>query len=877
MRIRPPGSRDLRDPAHREWAMEIYQSVKQSVRDTIDTDYRGFPDSMIPPAEEMFCHMMRSIQPDIRIDPSALNDFEKFYEAMIPMLMRSETGATGPKVSTYVVLKKKTSLYSNRIFADWERLNSILLRYEGLLRKRWMKKSKEGRKKILLEAYPKIPTMHRPDFQVLRSQLHMPGAPPIKKDTNTHESFLIPMVNLEDLLKPTNLLLLFHSRGHNTPDMFAHADVRTQTHSSKNFNGENELPYTMFLTGRKTPDTYGQMVCQDNDNLYAIQSVQSGIGLRAPQGILVLEAQYKLLRFLVNCAESLLRDLPLDTPAPSIPKQLPLPAPASDTDWPSVAAAAAEAPYREPIQFNFSRLQALVSAKRSEAEDHIWALREDPGYFRDIVGDYNEHQPEVLLQSSRKRHPDHGKPPFWNRVLVSVVRDAYVRFILWDLAWQELKELENIRKRHGSRITTGRLLPPDYDEAFRHFQYLLSKMRDDPLKALQKGIFASPPLRNHYYLFGVDLSADEFRVDRRSNDDKDYFLWLVETLVYPAALQIFGVDNILEEMEYVTRNNTYSAGIPQKDRISAWVASNLSDLAVMSELDLQVAWHQPTIGLLHVLKHETVEKRFRERTMIMSTVEVVLKTLQVVDEGFPLAKFDYPSDKRRSAATTEKMRKAEENLDNFWKIVDGHCRGKTGKTLNDLLIGLLEPRKLERTPEWTQPTTPVTTQVTPKELETVVHDLSIVDIEEQTPESTHTTPAKVKVKTRAQAIDSEPTVNIPQVEPKPPITPKITVSKRAYNVLSLLFHNPMDDKLPGDIPWTDFLHALSSIGFAVERNHGSAWLFTPIQLPVDRPIIFHEPHPSSRIQIQIARRHGRRLERAYGWSSQTFVREGEVD
>jgi hypothetical protein len=207
-------------------------------------------------------------------------------------------------------------------------------------------------------------------------------------------------------------------------------------------------------------------------------------------------------------------------------------------------------------------------------------------------------------------------------------------------------------------------------------------MRDDPLEALQKGIFASPPLRNHYFSFGVDPSTDEFRVCRRSNDDKDYFLWSVETLVSPADLQIFGVDNILEEMEYVTRNNTYSVEVPQKDRISAWVASNLSDLAVMSELDLQVAWHQPTIGLVNVLKHETVEKRFVERTVILSTVEVASTTLRVVDAGFPLAKFDYPSDKRRSAATTEKMRKAEEHLVSgvSWMIIVELKRGRHSTT-----------------------------------------------------------------------------------------------------------------------------------------------------------------------------------------------------
>lgn len=239
-----------------------------------------------------------------------------------------------------------------------------------------------------------------------------------------------------------------------------------------------------------------------------------------------------------------------------------------------------------------------------------------------------------------------------------------------------------------------------------------------------------------------------------------------------------------------------------------------------------------------------------------------------------MAKFDYPSDKRRSAATTEKMRKAEGCLDNFWSIVDYHCERKTGKILHELLSGLLEYKELERTPEWVAPVAPVKTKAPP--IDALVNDLSILDIDSRTQESILPIPVKVKVKTRVQIIDSELTPETPQPAPEPQLTPKITVSKRAYNVLSHIFHNPMDDKPPGDIPWTDFLHALSSIGFAVEKQNGSAWLFTPIQIAVERPIIFHEPHPSSRISIHIARRHGRRLQRAYGWSSETFVREGDM-
>lgn len=57
----------------------------------------------------------------------------------------------------------------------------------------------------------------------------------------------------------------------------------------------------------------------------------------------------------------------------------------SETSLALLATVAAEAPYRLPASLNLTRLKAIVAAKRSAAEDHIWSLREDPGYFADVV------------------------------------------------------------------------------------------------------------------------------------------------------------------------------------------------------------------------------------------------------------------------------------------------------------------------------------------------------------------------------------------------------------------------------------------------------------------------------------------------------------
>jgi hypothetical protein len=55
--------------------------------------------------------------------------------------------------------------------------------------------------------------------------------------------------------------------------------------------------------------------------------------------------------------------------------------------------------------------------------------------------------------------------------------------------------------------------------------------------------------------------------------------------------------------------------------------------------------------------------------------------------------------------------------------------------------------------------------------------------------------------------------------------------------------------------------------------YGSVWTFSPTKLKVETSINFHEPHPNGKIPFTVARRHGRRLNRSYGWHGGMFVLE----
>ena len=71
--------------------------------------------------------------------------------------------------------------------------------------------------------------------------------------------------------------------------------------------------------------------------------------------------------------------------------------------------------------------------------------------------------------------------------------------------------------------------------------------------------------------------------------------------------------------------------------------------------------------------------------------------------------------------------------------------------------------------------------------------------------------------------------------------------------------------MQGEVPWNDFLYAMTSVGFGAMKLYGSVWQLQPTKLDVERSIQFHGLHPKGKVPFRIARKYGRRLNRTYGW------------
>lgn len=101
--------------------------------------------------------------------------------------------------------------------------------------------------------------------------------------------------------------------------------------------------------------------------------------------------------------------------------------------------------------------------------------------------------------------------------------------------------------------------------------------------------------------------------------------------------------------------------------------------------------------------------------------------------------------------------------------------------------------------------------------------------------------------------------------------PQMEVDQRTCKVFRTLFYNAEVSSMPAKIPRIDFLRAMAAMGFSVERLYGSVWISCPETNDLGQSIQSHESHLRSILPFITARRHGRGLNRAFGWTGNMFI------
>ncbi|KAH9208172.1 hypothetical protein DL95DRAFT_415000 [Leptodontidium sp. 2 PMI_412] len=190
----------------------------------------------------------------------------------------------------------------------------------------------------------------------------------------------------------------------------------------------------------------------------------------------------------------------------------------------------AEAPYCLPARLDFNRLKFLVNAKLLSVGDHIRCLREDPGHFADVLGDWSEHRQEKLLDMNGKRHPVLGEPLFWERVRVidNVVTDAYGGLVVWNIISEQLSHLATLQAKYSDSISPTKTLPPVYLKALLKFRYTLEQLKKGPILQLKTGVPASPYYRSTFVREPHVLGSNMIKLQSKTKTDQ--LMWLFSNL-----------------------------------------------------------------------------------------------------------------------------------------------------------------------------------------------------------------------------------------------------------------------------------------------------------------------------------------------------------
>ena len=791
-------------------------------------------------------------------------------------------------------LRSSAELALATLLSAWTQLRSIVAYHETTLNKRWLKKTVDQRKNVLLSAWPEIPEKTPPEFDMLRRKKTWKLKLGRSFETAEDRAARFPHINLEDLLHSDRLLRMISSRCREHPSKFTNTDRNSIEFGMRIgcLRPEHVLGYNIDLHGYET--TYGHITAWAQDPKGFFKYVL-GLQPEAGVGLMITQIQRDILQFLVRCSTILLHDICLDDlealdPKPSC-SQTSLSTNNHISETMSLAADALEAPYNVPDTYAFERLQSFADARFCEAQDHLLLLREDPGYFvEQILEQISETKEFVVIH----RHQLKQKLSQWgyDKAIASMLLQAYDDLFFWDTILRTVGELRAQSARYTTEIRPGCIVPEQYSAAFSQLTLLTDTIERSYASYTLQALLSAPSFAQCWDIVipaGTSgAAAIESVAFRRRPQTHDHLWWLLNNILDFAIdeEQYFDLPELLEEVGYVIIKDP-----SQNARLTSRLTRVISHLSVVAEIQRQLSLSTCNGKHCHDQSVDNFPKWADEN---LTWREELRQATESNDSDLGLARlvmdlkiYDHPSDRKRTAATTAKMRSAEAALDFFWEEVDRAILSKSGKTLKDLERGLLPQRDMERTPVWQEPArkTAPGTDYQPKAVLDTTYALALLEERsESTIDRSQPTPARIKVKSRGTAATTVETTEAPTPDTKEdeylsrvPLSPKIPVRKKALSTFSVLFGKPINGNTPsGEIPWMDFRKAMANIGFSAEKLQGSAWLFKKPEDSGSRSIIFHEPHPESKLCVKWVRRMAGRLQRRFGWTAESFVlTEGE--
>ena len=165
---------------------------------------------------------------------------------------------------------------------------------------------------------------------------------------------------------------------------------------------------------------------------------------------------------------------------------------------------------------------------------------------------------------------------------------------------------------------------------------------------------------------------------------------------------------------------------------------------------------------------------------------------------------------------------AEKHLDDFWTSFEDALVTKVGKASAQLMSDRIEQQQILRTPPWVEPS------LENRDSDNwTIKDLTLQSAFSNDREST---PKKgkiwaesqphVKVKTRGEPSVQDRTPDATESREDgisssdgEPVQERIPVGNKHFRTFLSLFRNPTTEDSAGELPWKNFVHAMTHVGF----------------------------------------------------------------
>ncbi|KAJ7899831.1 hypothetical protein B0H13DRAFT_2336777 [Mycena leptocephala] len=797
---------------------------------------------------------------------------QAFFDS-IPQHMRPKTVLSPPEAS------QRADKLRDELFASWDHLKKIVLAHEETIQKRWKKRTGAKRKQLLQEIDPKLPKQYAPEISALSA----------KQDKLN--DFLLPYLNLADLTasgfkqsardlayeRVRALLGLLHARVHYSPSQFAWFDYNTLGFGvvAGAIPRLHAVDCGMVVLGDDI--TYGKVLeysepFEKSDGT-SPDGGQMEHTLRESMpfgdGLAVLDAQTKLMNFLLAVVCKILADLDLTELTPAAPLSAPvIPTPNTMFQWQSTARANTMRPYGPPPVFSIDDICSLIKSQYELAVQHLGDLRTDPMYFAETVQSYYDHRVETIL----------GKAPpslIQNRAIMLMLTDAYSFFVYYHVAKAIVYEFHVVQTRFPNGIPRARELPLEYEAALKNLYPILGllelviRARANFWLAYERTLCASSALRKGLSVRCIDAAFTKHEMAFTPQRGDELFSYMM-ILLQKQQTHLWRLVRVFDQIDRIIQDPA------AHQRISPLIANILSHWGTVNDCKSILEWHRPAVEDDEGIQEAVQQRLEKWHPLIAPILSGNGPDAQLADKAFPSSRFTYPKGPR-NAAWAKKCQAVDDDFSSFWTAADRLLVKRFGKELLVLGTQVVAPFVVTPT-DWAALAAPkavVRQKPTPAAL------VPFGGAQQSSAASIKVPITKVKPKTRGVAEVSaegiQPAQNRELAATESSVVALTAVSTRVYKVFSTLFNAAKDEEIAlqqSSVAWKDILTAFDQLGFKLRKTRGSAWTFSHQEGP--KTVTVHEPHPESTMRFWEARRFGRRLTRRFGWTLESFVLDTTV-